>query len=67
MIFDFIQNWKVSRNWFNSVLGALKKVRLFVCPSARVAQLGSNRMDFHEILHLSTFRKYVGEIQDLIW
>jgi len=32
------------------------------CPYVRMEQLGSHWTDFHEILYLSIFRKYVGEI-----
>jgi len=35
-----------------------------VCPSVRMKQLGSHWTDFHEIWHLSIFRKYVKKIQD---
>jgi hypothetical protein len=32
-------------------------------PPVRMGQLGPYRMDFHEILHFSIFRKYVEKIQ----
>ena len=36
---------------------------LRVCPSVRMEQLSSHQTDFHEILYLSIFRKYVTKIQ----
>ena len=40
--------------------------RLFICPSVRTKQLGSQWTDFHEIGYLSIFRKFVEKIQDLL-
>ena len=34
-----------------------------VCPTVHMRQLGSHWTDFHEILHLSIFRKSVEKIQ----
>jgi hypothetical protein len=37
-----------------------------VCPSVRTEQLGSHWVDFHEILYLRLFRKYVKKIEVLL-
>ena len=37
-----------------------------VCLSNRPYGIGSQYTDFHEILYLSIFRKYMGKIQDFI-
>ena len=41
-------------------------VRLSVCLSVRMEQLGSQRKDFHEIRYFSIFRKICREISSLI-
>jgi hypothetical protein len=35
-----------------------------VCPSVRMEQLGFQGTDFHKILYLRVFRKFVQKIQD---
>jgi len=45
----------------SQILGAFEKF-LHVCLSTRMEQLGSHRMDFHEIQYLSIFRKYVDKM-----
>ena len=61
----YIHIWLIS-----SFLGAFAKLRkaaisfvMSVRLSARVEQLGSHWMDFHEIWYLIIFRKYVEKIQ----
>jgi hypothetical protein len=41
----------------------LDSSRLSVLPSARVEQLGLQLKNFHEILHMSIFRKSMEKIQ----
>ena len=36
---------------------------MYVCPSVRIGQPWSQQMDFHDILYLIIFRKYVVKIQ----
>ena len=52
---------------FLSALTKLRKVTIsFVMSvrlSVRMKQLGSHQMDFHEILYLSIFRKYIEKIE----
>jgi hypothetical protein len=38
-------------------------VRIFVCLTIRIEQLGSHQMDFHEICYLVIFGKSVEKIQ----
>ena len=38
-------------------------VRLSVCPSVRMELLGSHWTDFHDILYLNIFRKYIYKIR----
>jgi uncharacterized protein (UPF0261 family) len=38
----------------------------FVCPSVGTEQLGSHRMDFHEIWYLSIFQNTIEKIQVLL-
>ena len=60
-----------TRRQFSGTFTKLRKVAisfvmsvcLSVCPSVRMEQLGSYRMDFHEILYFIIFRKFAEETQ----
>jgi hypothetical protein len=54
---------------FLGVCGTLRKATIkfvmSVCPSVLTEQLGSHWTDFHEILYLNIFVKYIEEFQVL--
>jgi hypothetical protein len=70
---NFLRNWAdllMQRNWMYTFLDALAKFRkatvsfvMFVRPSVRMEQLGSQKMDFHEIWYVNIHRKFVEKIR----
>jgi hypothetical protein len=65
--------WRVQAHFAKSLSGAFTKLRkanisfaISVCPSVRMEQLGAHWKDFHAILNLSAFRKFIVKILSFV-
>ena len=63
---DAVQNYRQFLGVFPKLRKATNSFVMSVGPSVRIKQLGSHWTDFHEIWHLSIFRKTVEESQILL-